>query len=44
MRNTTITERIVSGIGEMPAYRGRLTAEQLAALLAFLAAAPEIDR
>jgi ubiquinol-cytochrome c reductase cytochrome b subunit len=43
MRNTTITDRIISGIGEMPAYRGRLTAEQLEALLAFLAAAPEID-
>jgi ubiquinol-cytochrome c reductase cytochrome b subunit len=43
MRNTTITDRIVSGIGEMPAYRGRLTAEQLEALLAFLAAGPEID-
>jgi ubiquinol-cytochrome c reductase cytochrome b subunit len=44
MRNTTITDRIISGIGEMPAYRGRLTAEQLEAILAFLAAAPEIDQ
>jgi ubiquinol-cytochrome c reductase cytochrome b subunit len=44
LRTTTITERIVSGIGDMPPYRGRLTAEQLAALLAFLAAAPEIER
>jgi ubiquinol-cytochrome c reductase cytochrome b subunit len=43
MRHTTITDRIVSGIGDMPAYRGRLTSEQLAALLAFLAAAPELE-
>jgi hypothetical protein len=27
----------------MPAYRGRLTTEQLAALLAFLQAAPELE-
>jgi ubiquinol-cytochrome c reductase cytochrome b subunit len=43
MRHTTITDRIVSGIGDMPAYRGRLTADELAAILAFLAAAPEMD-
>jgi ubiquinol-cytochrome c reductase cytochrome b subunit len=44
MRPTTMTDRIIRGIGEMPAYRGRLSPEQLAALLAFLQAAPEIDR
>jgi ubiquinol-cytochrome c reductase cytochrome b subunit len=44
MRHTTITERIVSGVGEMPAYRGRLTPGQLAAIIAFLQAAPEMDR
>jgi ubiquinol-cytochrome c reductase cytochrome b subunit len=44
MRHTTITDRIISGIGEMPAYRGRLTTGELEAILAFLAAAPEIER
>jgi ubiquinol-cytochrome c reductase cytochrome b subunit len=44
MRHTTITERIVSGIGDMPAYRGKLTTAELAALLAFLAAAPELEQ
>jgi ubiquinol-cytochrome c reductase cytochrome b subunit len=44
MRHTTITDRIITGIGEMPAYRGTLTAEQLAAILAFLEAAPEFER
>jgi ubiquinol-cytochrome c reductase cytochrome b subunit len=44
MRNTTITERIVNGIGDMPGYRGALTSEQMAALLAFLEALPEVDR
>lgn len=44
MSLTTITDRIVSGIGEMPSYRGRLSPEQLAALLAFLQAAPELSR
>jgi ubiquinol-cytochrome c reductase cytochrome b subunit len=44
MRHTTITDRIVSGIGDMPAYRGRLTSEELAAIMAFLRAAPELGR
>lgn len=44
MRHTTITDRIIRGIGDMPAYRGKLSSEQLAALLAFLEAAPEIER
>ncbi len=44
MRHTTITDRIVSGIGDMPAYRGRLTAEELEAIMVFLRAAPELDR
>lgn len=44
MRHTTITDRIVSGIGDMPAYRGRITGEQLAALLEFLATAPQLER
>lgn len=42
MRATTITDRILNGIGEMPPYRQKLTAEELAALLAFLAAAAEL--
>ncbi|MBW3553613.1 MAG: cytochrome b N-terminal domain-containing protein [Gemmatimonadetes bacterium] len=36
-----ITERIVKGFGEMPSFRSQLTAEELAAILAFLAAAAE---
>jgi ubiquinol-cytochrome c reductase cytochrome b subunit len=44
LRTTTITDRILRGAGEMPAYRARLSSEQLAALLAFLQAAPEIER
>lgn len=44
MRHTTITDRILRGIGEMPAYRGKLTSEQLAEIQAFLRAAPEMER
>lgn len=36
-----ITDRVINGIGEMPPYRGQLTAEELTALLAFLTAAAE---
>lgn len=38
-----ITDRILNGIGEMPSYRGELTAAELSALLAFLAAAAESE-
>lgn len=34
-----LTDRIINGIGDMPGYRGELTSEELAALVAFLTAA-----
>ena len=34
-----LTDRILNGIGSMPGYRGELTTEELAALLAFLGGA-----
>jgi ubiquinol-cytochrome c reductase cytochrome b subunit len=43
MESATIADRILVGIGEMPAYRGRLSADELAALLAFLAAVAEAE-
>lgn len=43
MRASTITDRILNGVGEMPPYRQRVTAEELAALIAFLAVAAELD-
>jgi ubiquinol-cytochrome c reductase cytochrome b subunit len=44
MRHTTITDRIVSGVRDMPAYRGRLSPEELEAIMEFLRAAPELGR
>lgn len=43
MRTSTITDRIINGLGEMPPYRDRLTDEELAAILALLAAAAELE-
>ena len=39
-----LTDRILNGIGEMPAYRAELTAGELAAILAFLSAVAEHGR
>lgn len=43
MGTSTVTDRILNGLGEMPAYRQKVTAEELRALLSFLEAAAELE-
>lgn len=43
MRASTITDRILNGVGEMPPYRQKLSPDELAAILALLAAAAELE-
>lgn len=39
----TISDRILNGVGDMPAYRGEISAEELTAILAFLEHAARLE-